>query len=477
MTYKNIFIKTLLAACLTITATSCESYLDITPDGQVKRDELLATNEGVEDALYGVYAKLRSNSLYGQELYFSSLEIMSQTLYCYGNQGITALGQYDYKNTSVKTIFASVWSEMYNNISNVNSVLNSPLVESATEYPVTIYKGEALALRAMMHFDLMRLYAQQITTAPNADGIPYATEFSLKTPDFESLADNYTHVIADLTEAERLLQDEGKYENTTSFMTDRQIHLNLHAVRALLARVYLTKGDTDKALEYAEKVIATSGRQLKTKTEVINDVAGVLSKKECLFGIYYSGFYTLVSPKLQQTVSYSSLDLRDDFMEMYEKGVSGLDFRTTAYFTSVDLGGTAKYRLSKLTDIYDLQNNSSARPAELIQGINMIRLPEMYYIAAECLLTKDYDRAVEYYNAVVTNRGLDPISGDGEQSLTQSLINAERYKEMIGEGQTFFNMKRQNLTIASYDNSVTYRPEDGIYVVPIPDAEIENREY
>lgn len=475
MTYKTFFIKTVMAVGITIAATSCEGFLDITPDGQVKRDEMLATNEGVEDALYGVYAKLRNTTLYGQEMYFSSLEIMSQTLYCYGNTGVTALGQYDYNNTTVKNVFAMIWNDMYNNISNVNSVLNAPLVDGANAYPANIYKGEALALRAMMHFDLMRLFAEQITVNPNAKGIPYATEFSLKTPDFETLAENYNHVLADLQEAERLLADEGEYENTTSFMADRQIHLNLHAVRALMARVFLTKGDKEKALEYAEKVIAQSGRQLKTKTEVINDVAGVLSKKECLFGVYFSGFYTQVSAKLQQTISYSSLDLRGDFMEMYEKGVSGLDFRTTAYFTSVDLGGTAKYRLSKFTDIYDLQNNASARPADLIQGINMIRLPEMYYIAAECLLDKDYPKALDYFNEVVTNRGLDALSGEGEETLTQEVINTERYKEMIGEGQTFFNMKRQNLSIPSYDNSVTYRPEDGIYVVPIPDSEYENR--
>lgn len=475
MTYKTFFIKTVLAVGITIAATSCEGFLDITPDGQVKRDEMLATNEGVEDALYGVYAKLRNTTLYGQEMYFSSLEIMSQTLYCYGNTGVTALGQYDYNNTTVKNVFAMIWNDMYNNISNVNSVLNAPLVDGANAYPANIYKGEALALRAMMHFDLMRLFAEQITVNPNAKGIPYATEFSLKTPDFETLAENYNHVLADLQEAERLLADEGEYENTTSFMADRQIHLNLHAVRALMARVFLTKGDKEKALEYAEKVIAQSGRQLKTKTEVINDVAGVLSKKECLFGVYFSGFYTQVSAKLQQTISYSSLDLRGDFMEMYEKGVSGLDFRTTAYFTSVDLGGTAKYRLSKFTDIYDLQNNASARPADLIQGINMIRLPEMYYIAAECLLDKDYPKALDYFNEVVTNRGLDALSGEGEETLTQEVINTERYKEMIGEGQTFFNMKRLNLSIPSYDNSVTYRPEDGIYVVPIPDSEYENR--
>ena len=160
-------------------------------------------------------------------------------------------------------------------------------------------------------------------------------------------------------------------------------------------------------------------------------------------------------------------------MEMYENGVSGLDYRTNAYFTSIDQGGQSVYRLSKFTDIYELQNNTSARPADLVQGINMIRLPEMYYIAAECLLESDNARALGYINDGITSRGLDAFSED--MTLTIDDINTERYKEMIGEGQTWFNMKRQNLPISSYDNKTTYRPENGIYVVPIPEAEKENR--
>ena len=222
------------------------------------------------------------------------------------------------------------------------------------------------------------------------------------------------------------------------------------------------------------KVIDGSGQQLKTKTEVQNDLAGVLSKKECLFGVYYSNFYSVVSTKLQQRISYSSLDIRPDFMETYEDGVSGLDYRTNAYFTSVDQGGQPVYRLSKFTEIYELDNNASARPKDLIQGINMIRLPEMYYIAAECLLDTDYEKAVALFDEVTTSRGLEPFDTENA-TLTVNDINKERFKEYIGEGQTWFNMKRQNLTISSYDNNTTYRPEDGIYVVPIPDAEKENR--
>ena len=468
---KIIYIYTLLSALL-FTTTSCEDFLNITPDGQAKRDQLLSTPQGIEDAMYGIYSQMRSQSLYGQELHFSTLEILSHTLWCNGSDGITAMGNYDWSHSSVKAVFESAWIAMYKNISNVNSVLNAPLVMEATEYPYTVYRGEALGLRAFMHFDLVRLFAKQYTVDPAADGIPYATEFSLNTPDFESLEKNYEHILADLHEAELLLADEDKYENDGNFMLDRQIHFNLRAVQATLARVYLTMGNKEKAAQYALAVINDGKYVLKEFTEVVNDLAGVLSRKETIFGIYYAGFYTTVVAKLQQMTFYYSLDLRDDFMSLYEKDASGSDYRTMAYFTEVGTGDDRKYRLSKFTDIYELNNNSANRPSDLILGINMIRIPEMYYIAAEALLESDYDQALELYNTVREHRGLKAIA---DKELTVELINDERYKEMIGEGQTYFNMKRQNLSIVSYDGKTTYQPVNGIYAIPVPDIEMENR--
>ena len=463
----------LLMGALMFTTTSCDDFLDITPDGQVKRDPLLSTPEGIEDALYGAYSQMRQQTLYGQELHFSTLEILSQTMWCYGSTGVTAMSSYKWDHSSVKGVFESVWTAMYKNISNVNSVLNAPLVAEATEYPYTLYRGEALGMRAFMHFDLVRLFAEQYTVNPAADGIPYATEFSLNTPEFESLEKNYEHILADLLEAESLLADEDEHEGEGNFMLDRQIHFNLRAVQATLARVYLTMGNNEKAAEYAMKVINDGKYTLKEKTEVVNDLAGVLSRKETIFGIYYPGFYSNVSGKLQQVTSYYSLDLRKDFMELYEKDASGLDFRTMAYFSESGVGDQMKYRLSKFTDIYEFNNMASNRPADLIVGVNLIRIPEMYYIASEALLESDYDTALALYNKVRQHRGLDPLGAD--RTLTVELINDERYKEMIGEGQTYFNMKRQNLTIESHDGEVVYKPADGIYSIPVPDIEIENR--
>lgn len=475
ITYMMYLVVALLAT------TSCEDFLNITPEGQAKRDEILLTTEGIEEAMYGVYAQLRSNTLYGQELHFHTLEIMAHNMYCAGHTTLTALGEFDYSNTNVKSIFEGIWTAMYKNISNVNSVLNSPLIVDAEEFPYTIYKGEALGLRAFMHFDLVRLFTEQYTQNPNATGIPYATEFSLITPEFENLQKNYEHIIADLLEAEKLLADEEKYEGEGNFMLDRQIHFNVYAVKATLARVYLTMGDKVNAAKYAKEVIDGGKYHLKEMTEVRNDLAGVLSKKECIFGVYYAGFFSQVYEKLYKTTTRYSLDLRDDFMDIYDRDHVGNDYRKTSYFAA---NQDQVYRLIKLTDIYELDNNAASRPEDLILGINMIRIPEMYYIMAEVLLDEDADAALEYYNEVRTHRGLEPLpthvtdEETGElvyRPLTLQHINEERYKEYFGEGQLFFNMKRLHENISSYNNATTYQASKDIYVVPIPDIEIQNR--
>ena len=478
---KKIRYIIFLAAALLAT-TSCEDFLNIIPEGQAKRDELLETAEGIEEAMYGVYAQLRSTSLYGQELHFQTLEVMAHNLYCDGNTSITALGNFEFDNTNVKSIFENIWTAMYKNISNANSVLDAPLVANAKEFPYTIYRGEALGLRAFMHFDLVRLFAEQYTENMFADGIPYATEFSLKTPDFESLQANYAHILADLHEADSLLADEELYEGEGNYMLDRQIHFNKYAVKATLARVYLTMGDKEKAAQYAKEVIDGGKYYLKEMTEVKNDLAGVLSKKECIFGIYYAGFFTQVYEKLHKTTTRYSLNLRTDYRDIYNKDHLGNDYRLSSYFTTVSLGSDQIDRLSKLTDIYELENNAASRPLDLILGINMIRIPEMYYIMAEVLLDEDPEQAMAYYNEVRTHRGLEPLQSEVidentgewiERPLTLQHINEERYKEYFGEGQQFFNMKRLNQAIISYDNVSIY--EASKFVVPIPDIEKENR--
>ncbi len=476
----------ILNFALLICLPSCNKLLDITPDGQQKRDELLQSEEGIEDAMYGVYATLRSTSLYGRELSVASLEIMAQTLYVNDSRGISALAEYDYDYSTVESQQESTWTVMYQNISNVNSVLTSDLIADATTYPYTLYKGEALGLRAFMHFDLVRLFCKQYTLNPKADGIPYATDFSLITPDFESLEANYQHILSDLLEAERLLEGckDQLQADTRNYVRDQQIHFNLNAVKATLARVYLNMGNRTKALEYAQSVINGSGHRLDTKTEIQGDVAGKLSQNETIFGVYYSGFYSIVSATLQKMTSFYSLNPKDNAEDIYncydsslKNMIGGQDFRWSSYFSYSDNGGNAVLRLSKLTDPYEDNSTTSKRPSADILGINLIRLPEMYLIASECLLAEGRgEEAQQMFDALLSSRGVTPISDPAiGLSLSQDLINHEFYKEFVGEGQIWFNYKRQNMDIKSWDEQTVYPASDKIYVLPIPEKEYEYR--
>lgn len=452
---------------LLVSGTSCDNFLDVHPQGEVLGKELLTTRKGFENAMYGAYATMRNPVLYGKNMSYYTLDIMAQYFSCQGNQGITDLSAFNYyKNADVKKLFFDIWSAMYQNISYVNNVLiNLENQSTKTLEFYDIYKGEALGLRAFMHFDLLRLFTEQVTN-DDTKGIVYSTAFSIKPADVISKKAVLNRIISELREAEHLLDNQELYDLATendAYLRDRNTHFNLHAARATLARVYMTIGNTDSASYYAEKVIKESGLSLVNKTEIAGDIIGTLSKKETIFGLYSKDFYTNTKTDLYDATTMLSLDPRRNVQQIYSSTEGGNDYRYSSWFLPTNEG----HRFIKLTDKVQLEGNS--RPEGQIPGINLIRLPEMYYIMAECLLNKDADLAKDFFNDVLESRGLAPIN-----NLTLTMITDERYKEFIGEGQTFFNMKRLNLDIVNIGEQ-TIPASNAIYVINIPEEEFNYR--
>lgn len=452
---------------LLVFGTSCDNFLDVHPDGEVLGKDLLTDRKGFENAMYGAYATMRTPTLYGKNMSYYTLDIMAQYFSCQGNQGITDLSAFNYyKNADVKKLFFDIWSGMYQNISYVNNVLINLEKQSPKSLELyDIYKGEALGLRAFMHFDLLRLFTEQ-TTNNDTKGIVYSTAFSVKPADIISKKDALHRIISELREAEHLLDNQELYDLATendAYLRDRNTHFNLHAARATLARVYMTIGNTDSASYYAEKVIKESGLSLVNKTEIAGDIIGTLSKKETIFGVYSKDFYTNTKADLYDATTFTSLDPRRNIQQIYSTTDGSNDYRYGAWFLPTNEG----HRFIKLTDKVQLENGT--RPEGQIPGINLIRLPEMYYIMAECLLSQDKEQAMKYFNDVLNSRGL--ASTD---ELTLSMITDERYKEFIGEGQTFFNMKRLNLDIVNIGEE-TVPASNAIYVINIPEEEFNYR--
>lgn len=472
---------------LSLLTTSCNKFLDIQPEGELIGDQLLKDAEGFETAMYGLYATMNKNNLYGRNLSHTIPEVLAQYFYSPGNQLAEALLKYDYKHALAEESLSLIWSDMYNNIANVNNVLKSLEKFGPQDLKhYNLYKGEALGLRAFMHFDLLRIYAENIKLNAAATGIPYSTEFGLKAPDFSSLSEVYEKVIGDLTQAEQLLANDQQYitfpksTNNDNFLKDREIHFNLYAVQATLARVYLTKGDLPNALLYAEKVINVKKHQLLTPVETADGVMrGMLYPKEAIFGLYSKNYYSTVYERFFIRTTLFSYERRLGLKDKYTAFTgTGHDYRLDSYFKSPNNPARPLdtiLRFVKLIDQFQMDNQEYLRPAGRIKGINLIRLPEMYFIAAEALLATDPEKARSYFDTVIKSRGLVGLKDRiPAVSLTLDLITAERYKEFLGEGQTFFNMKRLNSNIVDIQQQVVPASK-AIYVLPIPLNEYDYR--
>lgn len=469
----------LLLVALLLTS-SCNKFLDIHPEGKLPADQLLKDTKGFENAMYGAYATMPKKSLYGENLSHTTLELLAQSFtVAVGELYSFNLQEYNYKYSEVESVLFSIWKDMYNNISNVNNVIKSLEKFSTTDMKhYNLYKGEALGLRAYMHFDLFRMYTER---GASGSGIPYSKDFSQIPPPFSTSAETYNLIISDLKEAEELLKEDGSYftfpkENPSdNYLKDREIHFNLYAVQATLARVYFTQGDMPNALIYAEKVIESGKFELMDKSEIASgQMRGILYPKEAIFGLYSKDYFSTVKGRYYDDVTRYSYTPIKTMKAIYEKNQVGHDYRWDAFF-KLPQSGTGSIRFVKLVDQYQIEDREWQRPAGLISGINMIRLPEMYYIAAEALLPTNADKAREYFDKVLESRGLVGLKNRiPSQVLNVNLITEERYKEFIGEGQNFLNMKRLNLDIVDV-NQKLIPASKAVYVFPIPLEETDYR--
>lgn len=457
---------------------SCDDFLNVKPEGEVVNDELFKNSEGFEDALYGVYSFLGRTDLYGQNLSFYVNDVAAQYLIAGWDQDPShKLSQYNYKHSEVRPIIDTIWICMYKNIANVNNILgNLALKDENSMKLYNIYKAEALGLRAFMHFEILRLYTDDILRNPNAEGIPYYTKYSFEVSPFEKSSESYKKILADLTEAERLFEAHGEYfdrtdENAGGFILDRPIHMNLYAVKAVLSRVYWTMGNWGKAKEKALEVINCGFFKLDEKTNIEDLVNGVLSPKETIFGLFSDKWWETTQKQLYYTGS-NSLNLQANYKDIYSIDLDGVDYRWEGWIKEISDFGATGLRFMKVVDRYRVKQSN--RPVACVSGINLIRLPELFYIVAECYLHEEGDDAkrlaVSYFDKVLRSRGLKTFSERGYNVYTSN-INDERRKEFIGEGLYFHVMKKYNMPAYNARYDMTFQPSADIYNFPLPEDE------
>lgn len=476
-------LKYSLIISLAMIMSSCSSWLDVPSKDKVLESSIYESKEGFLKALNGVYVELVAQSLYGCDLSYGMVDVMAQYYSAKNNSNnyYYSYANYAYTEDNVKTKVDTIWSKSYNLIANCNIILdhcadhNGVLPKSYE----SMIKGEALALRAMLHLDVLRLFGS--TYSDNTKGekvMPYVTSSVQENSPLNSSEEVINLIISDLASAEQLLATcdpvitEGvrNYPNNegSNDMFYRQYRLNYYAVQALLARANLWKGETAEASRYANLVIndGESKFPFTPLNEIDNaNTSNRVFSTEVLFGLYNMRRSTSFDNRFSFKLEPFAILTVADKARLDELCRDENDVRRKMWLTDA----THKYYFRKFEEVFNGDGVSDA----FRYMMPLIRMSEMYLIAAET--TTDITYAQKCINKIKAARnGIDITLTEENKEVA---VMEEFRREVICEGQMFFYYKRKGYKNIPNGGTATGTINMDVkqYVLPLPESETSQR--
>lgn len=477
---KSIY-KVMGCAFLAASLSSCvNDWLDVAPSDGADADVALTNSSDLDAARTGMYKALKGTSnmvdYYGQQFFvYGDIHASDDYQYNYIGGSNRANFYYDmnYQTASEFNTSTVSWQSPYVVIGRANRIIAAAeggKLSDAVEAKAKIeqYAAESKVLRALAHFDLVRIYGKPYTEDQGASlGVPLVTEVleSNAKPARSTVAEVYTQVVKDLTEA----------ISSNALATETEPgYVSVWGAKAILSRVYLNMGDYANALSVAEDIIKNSGAALWTRDQYFKAWdASTPNESEFLFRLNVAGSTDNNDlngiGNLQQRDGYKEMVATKKFVDMLTsdpKDVRNDMFLPAKAEKEVAVYGTNKVFLNKLRGQGDNLRNVTIVP--------IIRLSEVYLTAAECAFrNNDKTKAVEYLNDLVKNRTTTEASLATVDNITLERILIERRKELIGEGQRYFDALRNNETITRY----TSEADKGWHKTLSKDAQSFDRDY
>ena len=495
----NTFISFAFAA---LTLASCSDWLNLYPSDEIKEEYLFSSGDGFRTAMNGIYRKMATFDLYGSNLTWGILDAWAQSYYMdqapstAGGTPMKKIADLAFKNTELVPVTDAMWKAAWNVVANCNE-----LVQQATQADPSLFYGldserqmilgEAIGLRAFVQFDLLRIYAPSPSSVgfreDNRTFIPYVNVYPSYINDHQTVSYCLGQIIADLKEAQRILEEVDKESSMgtnyrfniagvsqTLFAESRGYRLNYYAVTAELARVYLYAGKNAEAYAEAKKIIDEESKTgyFKASTNSTGFRNGNMKMyNDIIFGLY--------SPKelveWDQEINHAT---DGDSQESYLCLDS--DVAKDLYGDEIDSDWRFNYQLEEKyygyyyrTLKYYKQTENKDEGKISNRTLPMIRMSEVYYIAAEAIFDTNPKEAQGYLELVKKGRGIskkfDNVTNKSE--FINLLVNDAR-REFLGEGQIFYMYKRLNRLMPAssfYDSDVL--PTDENMVLPKPDSE------
>ncbi len=435
---KNIFNLLIFTGLMAMTA--CEDFLDQTPSFALPAEATIETVEDLQNAVNGAYSRLNAFDYYSGDFFpLGDLraDIMTANPQLDANQ-ISPVSKYQYdKNSSYAENF---WRAPYVTIGRVNDVLSVADKITPTQGEEERYNdliAQLYALRALCHFDLVKMFAQLPTALHDGvsmdtrdSGIPVADRgFPVDyKPVRNTLSEVYNFIIADFDRAiERL--------NPEPSITESYGYINIWAAKALKARVQLYLGNYAQALSLAEDVIQNagpSGYRLAEISEYYN-MWGAVSQPEYLFEVVTTLLYNAQRNSLgyyADPEGYGEFAVTNDFALWLLSDETDVRYLMVSIKENSQGYGSGYYC-----------NKYPGREESLyVNNPKVIRMAEVYLIASEAALKiSDRTKADQYLNALRQKRLIVQVD------LTDVTINNildERKKELFAEGQRSWDVWR-----------------------------------
>ncbi|MCQ2146413.1 MAG: RagB/SusD family nutrient uptake outer membrane protein [Bacteroidales bacterium] len=443
---KKIFV--IIASA--ILAVSCEGFLDQYPHTSITSDKAISTVDDVEYAVNGIYDLMSSAGYYGGTMFYYG-DIKGDDVQSLYQSGRDTYYCYMFSHTSNGLHAGSLWGRPWYVIrqaSNVIAAIEEGKIEG-DKARLNNLLGQAIATRALAHFDLTRVFGYPYAKDNGASwGVPIVDHVLdiTENPIRNTVAECYDFIIKELNRAIPLMstaKDNGR--------------MNQYAVRALLSRVYLYCEKNTEAFNTASALIEElkgTSYQLATNENYIAQFALENTfSSESLFEIANSQSDNQSWDSLSYLYhwwGYADMIVTLDFIDILDRKENWDDVRW--WLVSNERGW--QYWLMK----YPGPGPDRWTPA-VYNNLMVLRLSEVYLNAAEAGVKGGGDKAkaLEYLNAIVTRA--NPNKSIAEADFNLNTVLEERRLELVGEGHRYFDALR---------NHVTIKREGGLHLIGAP---------
>jgi hypothetical protein len=443
---------------------SCTKQLEKLPADQVDGQAIFSSVQTLEQGVLGVYADW-------QEEYLIQLGSVPADECRIGlkNAGVNGSAQQLFRWTfSVgEKEIASPWANAYQIIGRANKILEHisevPVKNASEEAKRNLLKGELLAIRAFMHFDLYRAYAYASVYTANAPAVPYVTHTDIESkPSRPATLDFFRSLKQDMSGAETLLTQQVGGVN---------IRMGLNALLSLEARVAIYMGDWSGAIDKASFLI----NKIPLATpDIFPSIWQDQSDAEVIFKLKRTNRSTLRPGDIWKNVS-TGIVLFAPALKLMRSYDSANDVRYSSYFAT-DSSLVSGGQLPNIINKYAGQSG-----ALNLADVKVFRVAEMYLIRAEAYArTGKLPEGSKDLNVLRAARiqGYTSQTFNSAAELT-SAIFAERYKELAFEGHRLFDLRRTNSNIERLADDLpagvtknVLQPAEAAYHTPIPQAEL-----